>query len=271
MISLAEINSTIDKFRAPADTIEKDYVICWILNSLSKSKLKNDFQFYGGTAIKRVYFEDHRFSEDIDLQSHQNFSSTYLLQELDSLQYAKEKANLELEVKHEKLLRTKHRVQVFIGYSGYEEIIGTPKEVRLDFSMGIERYGVSKNKRIIPSYSDLQDENNNLSVLTLNTILANKLGLLVGSTRNEPRDLFDIWFLLNRIKKFKFDFFQVCKVFKEKYSFLPSLNILLPRLQSQSLKSNWEGRLSKQIASLPNIEIVIKDIEEKLKKLFSSK
>ena len=67
MIPLAEINAASERAKVPAETIEKDYVICWILKSLAASALKNDYIFYGGTAIKRMYFEDHRFSEDIDL------------------------------------------------------------------------------------------------------------------------------------------------------------------------------------------------------------
>jgi len=67
MIPISEINHLTQQLKVPAETVEKDYVICWILSCLSRSKLKNDFIFYGGTAIKRMYFEELRFSEDIDL------------------------------------------------------------------------------------------------------------------------------------------------------------------------------------------------------------
>ena len=57
MIPLAEINTAAKQFNVPAETIEKDYVICWVLHCLSKSPLNNKFVFYGGTAIKRIYFQ----------------------------------------------------------------------------------------------------------------------------------------------------------------------------------------------------------------------
>jgi predicted nucleotidyltransferase component of viral defense system len=82
MIPLAEINQAAEKYRVPAETIEKDYVICWILKCLSASKLKDGFVFYGGTAIKRMYFEDHRFSEDIDLISEKAPAQDFLITEL---------------------------------------------------------------------------------------------------------------------------------------------------------------------------------------------
>jgi len=78
MIPLIEINYVAASYRVAAETIEKDYVISWILLCLSKSGLMDDFIFYGGTAIKRMYFEEHRFSEDIDLLSTRKFSLDFL-------------------------------------------------------------------------------------------------------------------------------------------------------------------------------------------------
>jgi predicted nucleotidyltransferase component of viral defense system len=268
MIPLAEINRGVDRFKVPPETIEKDYVISWILFCLSKSKIRDDFIFYGGTAIKRVYFEDHRFSEDIDLFSPGHFTQDYLLQELNVLKYAREEANLVLEVNRDNIIATKNRIQLFIRYEGYDEITGAVKEIRMDFVMDMNLYGGVANRKIIESYSDLRVQNETLSVMTLNTILANKLGLLMDLTRNEPRDIFDIQFLLQRTHQFEFDFGQVCKVFREKYGFSPSLSILMPCLRKDSLKANWNARLNKQVPELPNIQSVIKDIEIKLKELF---
>ena len=113
--------------------------------------------------------------------------------------------------------------------------------------MGMRMFGNVAEVDMIKSYSDLKSQTTNFSVMTLNTILANKLGLLVDLTRNEPRDLFDIWFLLQRRDKFDFDFSQVCDIFKQKYSFRPAVNILFPRLQGKSLRQNWNT----SIVSLP--------------------
>lgn len=74
-----------------------------------------------------------------------------------------------------------------------------------------------------------------LSVMTLNTILANKLGLLIDLTRNEPRDVFDIWFLLHRIDQFDFDYERIRSIFKEKYCVNLSFKLLSPCLDKSSL------------------------------------
>lgn len=268
MIPLSEINAAVDRFKVSAETIEKDYVICWILTCLSKSKLKQDFIFYGGTAIKRLYFEEHCFSEDIDLISTKTFDQNYLNEHLiNALGDAREKANLAMEMDSARVLSDGSRTQMFIRYSGYDEIIGAPKEIRLDFAMGMTLYGEAKERNILESYSDLKNRKGSFPVQTLNTILAGKLGLLMESTRKEPRDLFDIWFLLNRLDQFDFNFNRVQEFFKQNYGYYPSLSVLKPHLQNRSYKERWETRLKKQIADLPAIDSIIKDTETRLKKL----
>ncbi len=47
--------------------IEKDYVLSWILYGISQHPLLHQcLVFKGGTVLKKVYFEDYRYSEDLD-------------------------------------------------------------------------------------------------------------------------------------------------------------------------------------------------------------
>lgn len=50
----------------PVKSIEKDYVLSWILIGIAKSKMYDILSFKGGTALKKFYFPDYRFSEDLD-------------------------------------------------------------------------------------------------------------------------------------------------------------------------------------------------------------
>ena len=47
-------------------TIEKDYVLTWVLQAISASLLRDWLAFKGGTAIKKIYLPDYRYSEDLD-------------------------------------------------------------------------------------------------------------------------------------------------------------------------------------------------------------
>jgi len=52
--------------RIREDVLERDYCLAWFLNALAGSDLRSVFAFKGGTALKRCYFGDYRFSEDLD-------------------------------------------------------------------------------------------------------------------------------------------------------------------------------------------------------------
>jgi predicted nucleotidyltransferase component of viral defense system len=52
--------------RIPESVLERDYCIAWFLSSLAHNDLRAKLAFKGGTALKRCYFADYRFSEDLD-------------------------------------------------------------------------------------------------------------------------------------------------------------------------------------------------------------
>ena len=66
MINPAEISKMAHRLGLGDRTIEKDYVLTWVLNAMAASPLHDLLAFKGGTAIKRMYVPDYRFSEDLD-------------------------------------------------------------------------------------------------------------------------------------------------------------------------------------------------------------
>lgn len=52
--------------RIPEAVLERDYCLAWFLVGLSRAPLRERLAFKGGTALKRCYFADYRFSEDLD-------------------------------------------------------------------------------------------------------------------------------------------------------------------------------------------------------------
>lgn len=271
MIPLEEINAAALRFEVPAETIEKDYAICWALNCIAESKLKDNFVFYGGTAIKRIHFEDHRFSEDIDLISEKDLLPEEIARILqESFSLARKEANLNFEIDPNKTLELDSRARMFMRYSGYDEIVGAPKIIQIDFAYSREIAGKIEAGKVIETYSDLKKRGRVLTVQTLNTILSNKLGLLMDPTRKEPRDIFDIWFLLNRLEQFNFDLNSVKDAFRQKHGFDPSLGVLRPHLHNKTYEDRWKIRLEKQIPHLPEIKTVMRSIESDLKELFAA-
>ena len=47
--------------------VERDYLLSWVLDGISAvPELRETLVFKGGTALKKCYFDDYRFSEDLD-------------------------------------------------------------------------------------------------------------------------------------------------------------------------------------------------------------
>lgn len=52
--------------RIPESVIERDYVLAWFLTGLAGHPLREVLAFKGGTALRCCWFENYRFSEDLD-------------------------------------------------------------------------------------------------------------------------------------------------------------------------------------------------------------
>lgn len=67
MIKPGEIDKIAIEKGVRAKQIEKDYVISWVLWGIARNDyLSKNLIFKGGTCLKKIYFEDYRYSEDMD-------------------------------------------------------------------------------------------------------------------------------------------------------------------------------------------------------------
>jgi len=67
MIVPAEIQQKAREAGVRDTQMEKDYVLSWILQGVAHhEQLRTVLVFKGGTVLKKFYFEDYRFSEDLE-------------------------------------------------------------------------------------------------------------------------------------------------------------------------------------------------------------
>ena len=67
MIKPGEIQKKAREVCVRDQQIEKDYILSWLLQGIAQhGQLSSKLVFKGGTVLKKVYFEDYRFSEDLD-------------------------------------------------------------------------------------------------------------------------------------------------------------------------------------------------------------
>jgi len=66
VINRNQIIKQADDDRAPAATVERDYILSHVLAAIADCDQAERIVFKGGTALRLCYFEDYRYSADLD-------------------------------------------------------------------------------------------------------------------------------------------------------------------------------------------------------------
>ncbi len=100
MIKPGEIQKKARESGVRYQQIEKDYILSWLLQGIAQHEhLSAALVFKGGTVLKKVYFDDYRFSEDLDFTLLDNDISNEQIFEWFSevFEYIRDEANIPLE------------------------------------------------------------------------------------------------------------------------------------------------------------------------------
>ncbi len=85
--------------RIPEAVLERDYCLSWFLVGLSETILRDILAFKGGTAIKKCYIPDYRFSEDLDFTLRNDVSFEHIQEQFDqAFKYAQQASGIRLNI-----------------------------------------------------------------------------------------------------------------------------------------------------------------------------
>jgi hypothetical protein len=245
--------------------IEKDYMLSWILQGVAKhSTLSKAIVFKGGTVLKKVYFEDYRFSEDLDFTLLDDAVSNEQIFEwfTEVFEYIKEEANIPLEI----IDNNEHQdggINFYISYVGPLGGLGANKKVKVDISRSEEIVFEPVLNNIFIAYSD--QEEHQLLCYSLEEVLVEKLRYVMQ--RMQARDFYDIWYLLE-IHNMDINFYSA--EFRQKFEnkeidpteFHTKLEQRLPQY-----KGRWQKSMADQIRDLPDFETVLREVMRHLREL----
>jgi uncharacterized protein len=266
MIKPGEIQKYATKSKVKDGQIEKDYVLSWILYGISQNKfLSENLIFKGGTVLKKVYFEDYRFSEDLDFTlKDNNISNEQIFQAFNSLiAFVKDEANIQLARNPETEFDSGN-VNFYISYGGPLGGAFGKKDLKIDITRNeILCFDVVPHD-IYRSYSDL-DSRFQVKCYSKQEVLAEKMRSLME--RTQPRDIYDLWYLLEidglNISEIRNEFRK--KV--EHKGLNPDDFISKVTEKESKYKSMWEKYLSNQIHDLPEFDCVFRDLMKHLRQL----
>lgn len=181
--------------RMREDVLERDYCLAWFLAVLAQSGLKEELAFKGGTALKRCYFGDYRFSEDLDFTRVGRLTPEDLRSRLEAV-YTEvyDQSGIRMRFEREDRLAHANSYTFFLEYDGP---LPRPNTVKVDVTLSECLVHPLVERPVLKGYEEFSDvpEGRLLRVYPLEEIASEKIIALADPARNEPRDLYDLWYL----------------------------------------------------------------------------
>lgn len=251
MIRNIEIKEMAREHGVPETTIERDYALNWILNALYQQT--DSMALKGGTGLRKTYFKNYRFSEDLDFTMLRKIGLSGLEELiLKAIRSAKKDSGIEF----------KDDLQPLENINGYEIDIyfrmfrrgGNPLRIKFDITSAEKERIILplEKKQIFHPYSD----NCSIFVLvySLQEIMAEKLRSLFERTR--ARDLYDVWYISKNI-----DYTQALDIFPIKCEFkklAPDINDIIQR--KEDFINAWENSLRHQLKEIPEFDPLFDEV-----------
>lgn len=265
MIKPGEIQQKAREVGVRDQQMEKDYVLSWILQGIAQHEhLSKNIVFKGGTVLKKIYFEDYRFSEDLDFTLLNNEITNEQIFEWfkETFEYVLEEANIRLAI----IDNNEHEdggINFYISYVGPLGGQGNNKKVKVDISRSEQLVFEPVLKDVLLGYSDIKAHQ--ILCYPLEEVLVEKMRCVMQ--RMAARDFYDIWYLLvvheMDVEFHMNEFAKKCASKKMNHAdFTKKLSERLPQY-----KGRWESSMSEQIQDLPDFDKVEREVQKHLKKL----
>ncbi|MDD2345824.1 MAG: nucleotidyl transferase AbiEii/AbiGii toxin family protein [Bacteroidales bacterium] len=279
MILQSEIFKIAEKEGVPPDTIDKNWVLGHFLAELfSADWASNSLIFKGGTCLKKCYFPDYRFSEDLDFTlvnpdiiitnktiqtvcnnitdkigiPFSNVQITPLLWNNKSVGYSSQIKYWGANHKKNQHVLPFNRwhTSIKIEIITYKKVANTPELRPLDSPFS--DFSLFDHIKI-PCYS-------------ISEIIAEKFRALLQRSYPAPRDYFDLWYLLKFEENINWN--KIISTFIQKADFkhikLKSYEDFFDQGQLKKVKQAWKNSLQNLLKenSLPEFDLVINELKD---------
>jgi hypothetical protein len=253
--------------RIPEAVLERDYCLAWFLVGLSHSPLRQRLAFKGGTAIKRCYFGDYRFSEDLDFTLIEDVPFETIRAELEPVfEEVRRASGVIFRYQREDRQSHANSYTFYLAYEGPLPARAT-NDVKTDITIRERLVLPLAEQAVVRGYDEYEDLPGGavVRVYSLEEIAVEKVVALGDRARNEPRDLYDAWYLtseghvdLGGLKaevERKLEFRdRTLAAFGEEF-----------RRKEARFRKLWQARLAAQMVRLPEFDAVFRAVQRSLR------
>ncbi len=259
----------------PWEVLERDYVLSWVLAGIGRvESLRDTLVFKGGTALKKCYFGDYRFSEDLD------FSGLEGVPTGDAMEWAVSEtcaAAVQLLDEYAPVEITWERYTEKEPHPGGQEAFTIrarlpwqkqpQTRVMIETAVDEKILKSAPKRKIIHEYGEpLEAE---VRVYALEEIVAEKLRAILqhveqleerGWSRSRARDYYDLWRVLGTYKD-RMDLSDFSAFLREKCA-VRDVDFTGPEDFFQEpmlayVEKTWDQWLGPVVSGLPPFETVI--------------
>ncbi|MDP2088996.1 MAG: nucleotidyl transferase AbiEii/AbiGii toxin family protein [Flavobacteriaceae bacterium] len=284
MILQKEIAAISEQLGVSKSVIDKDWMLGHFIAAIfNEPELKETLIFKGGTCIKKCWFNDYRFSEDLDFTSK---SKEFKLTQ-NHLKFITNHIEIHTDVKTHlvsiKELLFKDKLagyEVIIKFWGADHprnLTPPPPErwqskIKIEIILFEEMIFEVENRRVSHPYSDNLNRIETIPCYKIEEVLAEKMRALIQRSYTAPRDYYDIWYLSNNFPDL--DWTIITDAFYKKMKFknmeFTGVEQLINPKNDKTLKAAWKNSLGYQIQPerLPNYEIVRENLLGLFEKVF---
>jgi len=206
------------KYNIPLGTLEKDYALTNLLSVIANFPKLDKIVFKGGTALKKIHYENFRFSEDLDFVCLEDVSEDFMEFLFDNMK------NLDVEFTEIKDIEKRNESYKF--KVKYNQFNGSRTSIKVDLSLRGDVMMEHPNKPILHFY-DTFSKTFSVPTMDLEEIMAEKIRAIIYT--NHPRHLYDIQHLHHQGVKINADMVRakIKSVYKEDFD-LDKLKERLP-------------------------------------------
>jgi predicted nucleotidyltransferase component of viral defense system len=223
--------------------------------------------FKGGTALKRCYFGGYRFSEDLNFSLVEKVSFNYILTQLEPICDEVQRASgIVFRFSREDRKRHQNSHTFYLNYDGpLPGAIGN--EVKVDITIKEQFVCPLQEQYVLRGYDEYSDlpEDVLVKVYSLEEIAVEKLVALTDRARNEPRDLYDLWYLTSQ------SHIDLAEIRPEIISKLEFRGRKFSNIGEEFSKKEpryrklWDIRLASQMAELPHFDEVFRGVRRSMR------
>lgn len=270
MIRPGEIQAIAGKEGVRDTQVEKDYVISWVISGIANNSfLKENLIFKGGTVLKKVYFPDYRFSEDLDFTfDGEHFDIEAIKKHFyDLMEWVYDESRITLSLAEDKQYETGN-FNFYLYYTGPLGGGGARKSIKVDISQKELVYDGPLEKQVNSQYTDLEQGYYLIRCYSIGEIISEKLRSLMQ--RTAPRDIYDLWYLFEieneHLENYSFSF-------KEKASYMgydPKSLVEVINQKKKTFEKHWKTHLANQMKDLPEFKDVWRELGKHWRKLQES-